>query len=111
MSGRFDDLIHSPVRLRICALLRRVTELEFTVLRDTLDLADAHLSKNLKTLADAGYVVVRKESSPARADARRLTWVALTPTGRDALEGHLSALAGIAESSPSRDSAQDAAPR
>jgi DNA-binding MarR family transcriptional regulator len=92
----FDEVIHSPVRLRICGVLRRVAELEFSVIRDTLGVADAHLSKNLRVLAEAGYLEVRKESSTARTDARRLTWVALTPSGRSALEGHLAALADIA---------------
>lgn len=93
----FDDVIHSPVRLRICGVLRHVTELEFAVIRDALDIADAHLSKNLRVLADTGYLTVRKESSAARDDARRLTWVALTTPGRQALEGHLAALAEIAD--------------
>jgi len=92
----FDELIHSPVRLRICGLLRRVAELEFAVIRDTLGVADAHLSKNLRVLSEAGYLTVRKERSDARADARRLTWVALTPAGRTALAGHLAALVDIA---------------
>lgn len=95
-SPAFDEVIHSPVRLRICGLLRRMSELEFAVIRDTLGLADAQLSKNLKMLADAGYISVRKDRSAARSDARRLTWVALSPAGRQALEGHLAALSEIA---------------
>lgn len=93
---RFDEVIHSPVRLRICGLLRRIPEVEFGVVRDTLDVSDATLSKNLKVLGEAGYVAVRKERSPSRRDARRLTWIALTAAGRTALEGHLAALAEIA---------------
>jgi len=93
----FDEVVHSPVRLRIGGLLRRGAELEFGVLRDTLGITDANLSKNLRVLADAGYVGVRKESSPSRTDARRLTWVTLTPAGRRAVEAHLAALAQIAE--------------
>jgi predicted transcriptional regulator len=93
----FNEVIHSPVRLRICALMRRVSEVEFAVVRDTLKLNDANLSKNLKVLSEAGLVTVRKESSPARTDARKLTWVALTERGKDALEGHLAALAQIAD--------------
>ncbi|SFS08992.1 Helix-turn-helix domain-containing protein [Agrococcus baldri] len=93
----FSEVIHSPVRLRICGLLRRGTELEFAVLRDTLGVADANLSKNLKVLSDAGLVEVRKERSPSRDDARRLTWVALTPSGASAVEGHLAALTQIAD--------------
>ncbi|WP_435737253.1 transcriptional regulator [Cellulosimicrobium sp. PMB13] len=93
----FSEVIHSPVRLRICGVLRRGAELEFALLRDTLGLTDANLSKNLRVLADVGFLTVRKESSPSRADARRLTWVTLTPEGRRAVEAHLAALAQIAE--------------
>ena len=96
----FNDVIHSPVRLRICALMRRTDELEFAVIRDTLKLSDAHLSKNLKVLGDAGLATVRKVSSSSRADARRLTWVALTADGKRALEGPLAALAHIADGTP-----------
>lgn len=92
----FNDVVHSPVRLRICGVLRRGAELEFAVLRDLLALSDANLSKNLRVLADADVVTVRKERSPARSDARRLTWVALTPAGRRTVEAHLAALAQIA---------------
>jgi DNA-binding MarR family transcriptional regulator len=101
----FNEVIHSPVRLRICGLLRRVSELDFAVIRDTLGLNDANLSKNLKVLTEAGLVTVRKESSPFRSDARRITWIALTPEGRSALAEHLAALARIADGDPLRDSA------
>ncbi|MWB98991.1 transcriptional regulator [Agromyces seonyuensis] len=96
----FDELIHSPVRLRICGLLRRVDELEFGALRDLLGVQDAHLSKNLKALGDAGYVAVRKERSPERSDARRLTWASLTPAGRAAFDAHVAALTRIAAGEP-----------
>jgi DNA-binding MarR family transcriptional regulator len=93
----FNEVIHSPVRLRICGVLRRGAQLEFAVVRDTLGLTDANLSKNLRVLADAGFVTVSKERSPDRADSRRLTWVSLTPEGRRAVEAHLAALAQIAQ--------------
>lgn len=93
----FSEVIHSPMRLRICGLLRRVSELEFAVIRDTLEVTDANLSKNLKVLAQAGLVTVRKDSSSARSDSRRLTWVSLSPEGKEALEGHLAALARIVD--------------
>lgn len=92
----FNEVIHSPVRLRICGLIRHVDELEFAVARDTLELTDAHLSKNLKVLSEAGLVTLRKERSHSRSDSRKLTWIALTEQGREALEGHLTALAEIA---------------
>jgi DNA-binding MarR family transcriptional regulator len=92
----FDELIHAPVRLRVCGILRRVDQVDFTVLRDALGIADASLSKHLKALADAGYVSSRKASSAGRADRRQLTWLALTPAGRRAFDGHVAALTEIA---------------
>jgi len=97
----FSEVIHAPLRLRICGLLRKVDELDFTVIRDALQIDDPKLSKHLKVLVDAGYVALRKERSPTRSDARRLTWVTLTPTGSIALEAHLAALASIANGAPS----------
>lgn len=96
-AAEFHEVIHAPVRLRICGLLRQVDALEFSVIRDALELKDANLSKNLKVLTDAELVRVTKESSPDRGDSRRLTWVALTPVGHSALEAHLAALRAIAE--------------
>ncbi|WP_108667045.1 transcriptional regulator [Euzebya rosea] len=91
----FDETIHAPVRLRICGLLRPVDRLEFAVLRDTLDVSDATLSKHLKTLATAGYVVADKAASEQRRDARRLTWLSLTSAGRTAFDAHVRALRAI----------------
>ena len=76
--ARFDEAIHAPLRLRICGLLRRVDQLDFAVLRDTLEVSDATLSKHVKTLVDLGYVVSRKAASASRSHARRLTWLSLT---------------------------------
>ena len=98
--ARFDDLIHAPVRLRICGVLRQVDQMDFAVLRGTLDVSDATLSKHLRTLTEAGYVSPSKAASASRSDARRLTWITLTPAGRYAFDAHLRALqeiAGIAE--------------
>lgn len=92
----FHDLIHAPVRLRICGLLRPAEELEFAVLREALQLRDANLSKNLKALSEAGLVHLRKELSPRRNDSRRLTFASLTPAGRLAFAAHLAALRAIA---------------
>ena len=52
----FNELIHAPLRLLICGLLRNADDLGFSVARDTLDVDvdDAKLSKNLKVLARAG---------------------------------------------------------
>ncbi|PPG01912.1 hypothetical protein C5E06_14625 [Pseudoclavibacter sp. RFBI5] len=92
----FNEVIHAPLRLRICGLLRSVDELEFAVVRDALAIDDAKLSKHIKVLTDAGFVSLRKERSASRADSRRLTWVKLTPVGSIAVEAHLAALSAIA---------------
>ncbi|MFC8192509.1 transcriptional regulator [Cellulomonas sp. NPDC057328] len=97
VAPRFDEVIHAPVRLRVCGLLAAADEVEFAVVRDALGVADATLSKHLKVLADAGFVEVRKAASAGRADARRLTWLLLTPDGRRAFSAHVAVLRAIAD--------------
>lgn len=91
----FDEIIHAPVRLRICGLLRPVEALSFVALRDTLDLTSATLSKHLKVLTGSGYVIIDKTASRERADFRRVAWVRLAPMGREAFDGHVAALQAI----------------
>ena len=98
--GTFSEVIHAPLRLRICGLLRNVDELDFALIRDALQIDDAKTSKHLKTLVDAGFVARRQERSPERTEARRLTWGGLTPSGSSALEAHLAALSSIADGTP-----------
>lgn len=88
----FDELIHAPLRLRICSLLASADALGFAVVRDSLEITDAHLSKQVKILSDAGYLTSTKSGSSSRSDARKTTWLALTPTGRRAFRGHVAAL-------------------
>ncbi len=91
----FDEIIHAPMRLRICGLLRPVEALAFIVLRDTLNLTPATLSKQLKVLTDYGYVSMDKTASRERVDLRRIAWVRLTPAGQHAFDGHVAALQAI----------------
>lgn len=89
---RFDRVIHEPNRLQICALLTPHPSVEFAALRDELGLADAALSKHLKALEQAGYVVLRKHP----VDGRMRTSVAITAGGREAVCGHVSELQRLA---------------
>ncbi len=93
----FDEVIHAPHRLRICAFLDAVTSAEFGSLRDLLDVADSVVSKHLKVLIDAGYVELEKPTGRGRVR----TWVKLTETGRSAYRGHVAALRGITAGSTS----------
>lgn len=54
LEAHFDETIHAPHRLRICALLAPVESMEFGTVRDELGVADSVLSKQFKVLADAG---------------------------------------------------------
>jgi DNA-binding MarR family transcriptional regulator len=84
----FDDLIHAPVRLRACAALDSVREIEFGTLQSLLDISKSALSKHVSALADAGYVTQRR----AVRDTRQRVWLRLTPAGRSAYRGHVAAL-------------------
>jgi len=88
----FDELIHAPLRLQICAMLSPVRWLPFSDIRDSLEISDSVLSKHLSALAGAGYV----EVSRVREDSRSRRQVTLTKPGRTALHGHLAALQAIA---------------
>lgn len=110
-----DPLIHAPVRLQVCAILSAVDEGEFAMVREETGVSESVLSKQVKLLADAGYVKVRKASlAEARyqLDARKLgakkahqggfslrprTWLSLTPAGRQAFAAHMQALTRLAE--------------
>ena len=52
----FDELIHSPNRLRIMAALAVVAEIEFAELEEAMGITTQLMSKQLKLLADAGYI-------------------------------------------------------
>ncbi|GAA4815544.1 hypothetical protein GCM10023232_09130 [Sphingosinicella ginsenosidimutans] len=90
--GGFDELIHAPLRLRVCAILSATDEAEFALVRDETGVSESVLSKHVKQLEEAGYVKVRK----AVAAQRQRTWLALTAAGRTAFAGHMAALARLA---------------
>jgi DNA-binding MarR family transcriptional regulator len=90
-SAGFDPVIHAPVRLRLCATLEPVREVEFGTLLELLGLSKSALSKHISVLSDAGYVTQRR----AVRDTRQRVWLSLTGTGRKAYEGHVAALREI----------------
>ncbi|WP_456600613.1 transcriptional regulator [Blastococcus sp. SYSU DS0616] len=92
----FDEVIHAPHRLRICAMLSAAQKVEFTVLQEKLGISKSALSKHLSQLADAGYVTQEK----AVRDARSRLWLALTSEGSRAYRGHVRALKEIVASDP-----------
>jgi DNA-binding MarR family transcriptional regulator len=87
----FDEVIHAPNRLQICAYLASLSEIEFVTLRDFLGVSDSVLSKHLKLLADAGYLDVMKRAE----NGRQRTWFALSRDGRRAFQNHVRELKRI----------------
>jgi DNA-binding MarR family transcriptional regulator len=88
-----DEVIHSPVRLSIVATLAAADKAEFAFVRDTVEITDSALSKQITTLENAGYVKVIK----GYVGKRPRTWLALSKDGRQAYARHLAALRAIAE--------------
>jgi DNA-binding MarR family transcriptional regulator len=89
-----NEIIHQPVRLRIMAALVTVedeTQLDFTYLRDLLDVTDGNLGAHLRKLEEAGYVQLTK-TFVAR---KPRTYAAATSRGRRAFEDHVAALEAI----------------
>jgi DNA-binding MarR family transcriptional regulator len=85
----FNELIHAPYRLRICAMLSVSTAVEFGTLRDTLEVSDSVLSKHLALLTDANYITTKRVTGVPR---RGRMWVSLTAEGRRAFQAHVQAL-------------------
>ena len=86
-----DPLIHAPARLRILVTLAALDDgdtLSFSRLQEMLDLTAGNLITHLRKLQDAGYVRSDKTGNGATA----VTAVALTRSGRAALESYSAAL-------------------
>lgn len=94
MTEHFDEVVHAPNRLRICAFLDASSSAEFSVLRELLGVADSVLSKHLKVLQEAGYLAVSKPTGRGRVK----TWVRLTPEGSRAYARHVAALKRLIDS-------------
>ena len=88
---QFDELIHAPTRLAIVSLLAATEWAEFRFIRDSVELSDSALSKQLTTLEQAGYVDIRKRFVGKRPQ----TSAKLTRRGRMAFTRHVAALQAI----------------
>jgi DNA-binding MarR family transcriptional regulator len=89
---RLDPVIHSPVRFSILACLAAAERAEFSFVRDTVEVSDSVLSKQVSILEDAGYVKVKK----GYVGKFPRTWLSITAAGGRAFDAHLGALAAIA---------------
>lgn len=94
--GRRDAHLENGTRLALCALLQGAEWVEFGTARDLLGVADPSVSKNARTLEDAGYVEITKGA----VGRRPRTWFRLTPVGREALASHLAWLDRLRSTPP-----------
>lgn len=92
----FDEVIHAPHRLRICAMLSAAQKIEFSVLQQQLALSKSALSKHLTQLAEAGYLTQTR----AVRDSRSRLWLSLTKAGTRAYQAHVRALEEIIATHP-----------
>jgi DNA-binding MarR family transcriptional regulator len=77
----FDELILSKTRLGIISALIGGDKLEFTYLRNTLNLSDGNLSVQIRKLEEAGYIKVEK----VFVDRKPKTFCKITGKGRKAI--------------------------
>jgi DNA-binding MarR family transcriptional regulator len=89
----FDEVVHAPNRLQICAMLAAVDSVDFGTVRESLGVADSVVSKHVRVLQEAGYVAVRK----ATVGSRVRTSLSLTKRGRRAYDGHVAALRALVD--------------
>ena len=92
-----NETIHQPVRLRTMAALVTLTpgaEVDFTYLRDLLDVTDGNLGAHLRKLEEAGYIAVNKTF----VERKPRTFVSATAEGRKVFQEHVAALEAILKS-------------
>ncbi len=89
-----DELIHQPVRLRAMAALvalARGARVEFTYLRDLLEVTDGNLGAHLRKLEEARYV----KQTKTFVNRKPRTYLEATAAGRGAFERHVAALEAV----------------
>ena len=97
--SRFDELIHQPARLRIMSVLASLkpkAKVEFTYLKELLELTDGNLGAHLAKLEQAEYVRLDKRF----VERKPRTYVAATALGRHAFAGHVDALEAVLRGDP-----------
>jgi DNA-binding MarR family transcriptional regulator len=92
--AELNEIIHQPVRLRIMAALVSLetgNEVDFTYLRDLLEVTDGNLGAHLRKLEEAGYIAINKTF----VERKPRTYLAATAEGRKIFQEHVAALQAI----------------
>ncbi|MEV8595456.1 transcriptional regulator [Streptomyces sp. NPDC052012] len=85
---RLTTVMHSPTRLAILGVLRRVQQINFADLQSSLELTTSELSRQLGILEKENLVEIAK----FRERRHAVTRVRLSPTGREQFEDYLDEL-------------------
>jgi DNA-binding MarR family transcriptional regulator len=89
-----NETIHQPVRLRIMAVLVTLEpndEVDFTYLRDLLEVTDGNLGAHLRKLEEAGYIKINK----IFVERKPRSYISATSEGRKVFKEHVAALEAI----------------
>lgn len=92
--AELNEIIHQPVRLRIMAVLVTLgpdEEVDFTYLRDLLEVTDGNLGAHLRKLEEAGYININK----LFVERKPRTFVSASIEGRKIFKDHVAALESI----------------
>ena len=95
--AELNEMIHQPVRLRIMATLVTLgldEEVDFTYLRNLLEVTDGNLGAHLRKLEEAEYITLNK----LFVDRKPRTFVSATIKGRKVFAAHVAALESILKS-------------
>jgi DNA-binding MarR family transcriptional regulator len=95
--AELNETIHQTVRLRIMAALVTLdagNEVDFTYLRDLLEVTDGNLGAHLRKLEEAGYIAINK----VFVERKPRTFVSATAAGRKVFQEHVAALKSILKS-------------
>ncbi|MGA2505058.1 MAG: transcriptional regulator [Anaerolineales bacterium] len=92
--AELNETIHQTVRLRIMAALVTLgpgEEVDFSYLRDLLQVTDGNLGAHLRKLEEAGYIAINK----LFVERKPHTYIAATLEGRKVFAEHVAALQSI----------------
>ena len=89
-----NETIHQPVRLRIMAALVTLgpdEEVDFTYLRNLLEVTDGNLGAHLRKLEDSGFININK----LFVERKPRTFISASTEGRKVFDEHVAALEEI----------------
>jgi DNA-binding MarR family transcriptional regulator len=92
--AEFNETIHQSVRLRIMAVLVTLgpdEEVDFTYLRDLLEVTDGNLGAHLRKLEESGFININK----LFVKRKPRTFISASSEGRRVFNEHVAALEEI----------------